>query len=109
VNKSELIKEVANRAGVSIREAKNIVEATLEVISEHLQSGEDVKLIGFGTFATKKRAPRTGVNPRTGQRIEIKSRTVPVFSPGAQLKAMANVEDPEKTDDPGEFIKKGEK
>lgn len=109
MNKSDLIKEVANRAGVSIKEAKKIVEATIEIISEHLKSGEDVKLIGFGTFATKRRASREGRNPRTGQPIEIKSRTVPVFSPGAQLKAMANVKDPEKTGDPGEFINKGKK
>ncbi|TMS91919.1 hypothetical protein CWB58_17115 [Pseudoalteromonas sp. S201] len=109
MNKSDIIKEVAERTGVPISEAKKVVEATLDVISEHLQAGEDVKLVGFGTFGTRKRASRTGVNPRTGQRIRIQSRTVPVFSPGSQLKAVASAGDSDETDDPGEFVTRGKK
>ncbi len=109
MNKSDIIKEVAERTGVPISEAKKIVEATLDVISEHLQAGEDVKLVGFGTFGIRKRAARTGVNPRTGHRIVIRSKTVPVFSPGSQLRAVASAADPDETDDPGEFITRGKK
>lgn len=55
MNKSEIIKEVAKRTGVPISEAKKIVEATLDIISEHVKLGEDVKLSGFGTFGTQRK------------------------------------------------------
>jgi DNA-binding protein HU-beta len=109
VNKSNIIKEVAERTGVPISEAKKIVEATLDVISEHLKAGEDVRLAGFGTFGIRKRRARAGFNPRTRQRIEIGAKTVAVFSPGSQLKAVASAGDQGETDDPGEFITKGKK
>ena len=82
---------------------------TLSIIAEHLESGDSVKLLGFGTFSVKRRAARVGVNPRTGQRVEIKSAKVPHFAPGSQLKAVTSGRKGDKTDDPGEFVREGKK
>lgn len=109
MNKSELIREVAKRSNVPIDEARKIVEATLEVIAEHLGSGDDVKLLGFGTFKTRLRATRARINPRTGRIVKARTKRVPDFSPGEKLRAVASSKDSDKTDDPGEFISKGKK
>ncbi|MBA6408720.1 HU family DNA-binding protein [Pseudoalteromonas sp. 5Ae-yellow] len=106
MNKSDIIKEVAHRTGVSIEQAKLIVEATFNVIAEHIKDGDKVNLVGFGTFSSKARAARVGRNPKTGQRITISPKHVPVFTAGKTLKQSVASADPDSdtTDDPGEFV-----
>jgi DNA-binding protein HU-beta len=86
MNKPELVKAIAEKAGLKKKEAEAALAAFLEVTEEALKKGDKVTLIGFGTFATRKRAKRTGVNPRTGKKIKIPAKTVPYFKPGKKLK-----------------------
>lgn len=86
MNKTELIQAVTEKADVSKKEATKIVEATFESITEALQNGEKIQLIGFGTFEVRERAARKGRNPRTKEDIEIPASKVPAFKPGKALK-----------------------
>jgi DNA-binding protein HU-beta len=86
MNKAELITSVADKAGITKKDAGAALEATLETITETLANGEDVQFIGFGTFSTSKRAARDGVNPSTGAKIRIAETTVAKFKVGAKLK-----------------------
>jgi DNA-binding protein HU-beta len=87
VNKSEFIDQVANQSGLSKGEAGKAVEAVLGVIQETLKRGGDVNFTGFGKFSVADRGARQGVNPQTGQRIQIAASRVPRFSAGASLKS----------------------
>ncbi|WP_198010937.1 HU family DNA-binding protein [Exiguobacterium aurantiacum] len=86
MNKTELINAVVEKADVSKKDATKIVEATFESITEALQSGEKIQLIGFGTFEVRERAARKGRNPRTKEDIEIPASKVPAFKAGKALK-----------------------
>ena len=86
MNKAELIATVADKAGLTKKDAGAALEATLETITETLSSGDSVAFIGFGTFSTSKRAAREGVNPSTGAKIQIAESTVAKFKVGAKLK-----------------------
>ncbi|MCA0980049.1 MULTISPECIES: HU family DNA-binding protein [Exiguobacterium] len=86
MNKTELIQAVAEKANVSKKEATVVVEATFESITEALQNGEKIQLIGFGTFEVRERAARKGRNPRTKEDIEIPASKVPAFKAGKALK-----------------------
>ncbi len=86
MNKSELIAAVADKAGLTKKDAGTAIEATLETITETLSGGENVAFIGFGTFSTSKRAAREGINPSTGAKIQIAESTVAKFKVGAKLK-----------------------
>lgn len=90
VNKSELIDAVAASAGVSKSQAQKTIDATFETIETALQKGDDVRLVGFGTFSVAKRAATEGRNPRTGEKIKIPARKQPKFSAGKQLKEAVN-------------------
>lgn len=118
MNKSELIREVAKEANVSISEARKIVEATLRVITASLKAGEEVDLTGFGRFSVSankefkrqySRAPKVQRSGRPSARTTGKSGRLPVFSPSQQLRVHTKDKDPDKTNDPGEFIHKGKK
>ena len=85
MNKTELVKKIAEKAQVSQVEAKTVLEATLESVKEALQAGDAVQLIGFGTFSVAERAARTGKNPRTGEQIKIAAKKVAKFKAGAGL------------------------
>ena len=85
MNKTELVKKIAEKSEVSQVEAKAVLEATLESIKEALQGGDAVQLIGFGTFSVAERAARTGKNPRTGEQIKIAAKKVAKFKAGAGL------------------------
>ena len=88
MTKSEFIEQVANRTGLSKRDAGNAVEAVLGTISDTLKSGGDVTFTGFGKFSVQARKARTGVNPRNpSQKVTIPASKVPKFSAGSQLKA----------------------
>lgn len=90
MNKSELINEIATTADISKAKASLALDATLASITEAMQRGESVSLVGFGTFATKERAARTGRNPQTGEPLEIAAATLPAFTPGKGLKEAVN-------------------
>ena len=90
MTKSELIDAIAAGADLSKAAAGKALEATLAAITKALEHGDSVSLIGFGTFAVKARASRTGRNPRTGQTIQIKAANVPSFKAGKALKDSVN-------------------
>lgn len=87
MNKTELIGAVAEKAGLSKKDADKAVNAVLDVITESLKAGDSVQLIGFGTFKVNERAERAGVNLRTKEAITIPAAKVPSFKAGAALKA----------------------
>ena len=86
MNKTELVAAVADKAGLSKKDAEAAVKATFDAITAALKKGNKVQLIGFGTFEVRKRAARTGRNPQTGKEIKIKASKVPAFKAGAALK-----------------------
>ena len=86
MNKSELIAKVAETTGMSKKDATQAVEAVFDAISQALQSGEKVQLVGFGNFEVRERNARKGRNPQTGEEIDIPASKVPAFKPGKALK-----------------------
>jgi len=86
MNKSDLVKGVAEKAGLSSRQAAAAVEAVFNTVRDALAKGEEVSIMGFGSFAVRSREARQGVNPRTGERIQIPASKSPVFSPGKGLR-----------------------
>lgn len=86
MNKVELIKKIAAESELSQKDAKAVLEATLETIKETLVKGEKVQLMGFGNFEVRERAARKGRNPQTGKEIEIPATKVPAFKAGKALK-----------------------
>jgi len=90
VNKTELIEHIALHADISKAAAARALEATIGAVKTTLNAGGAVSLVGFGTFAVGKRAPRLGRNPRTGAAIKIKAAKVPKFRPGKALKDALN-------------------
>ena len=85
MNKSELIDQIAAKAGLTKVDAKKALDATTEVIKEALVAGDKVALIGFGTFSVGVRAAREGINPRDKVKIQIPEKKVAKFKAGAEL------------------------
>lgn len=90
MNKSQLIELVAEKTGSTKVNAEIILDATLDTITKALQNGEEVKLVGFGTFTKLARKSREGRNPKTGASVKIPSTYVAKFKPGKDLKAALN-------------------
>jgi DNA-binding protein HU-beta len=90
VNKSELIEVIAKQSEISKAAAGRALDAAIVAIKQSLKKGNDVTLVGFGTFSVGKRAARAGRNPRTGATIKIKAAKVPKFRPGKALKDAVN-------------------
>ena len=90
MNKTELIAAVAEKAGMSKKDAEKAVSAFVETVSAEMAAGGKVQLIGFGSFETKNRPARTARNPRDGKTIEVPAATVPVFKAGKALKEQVN-------------------
>ncbi len=86
MNKPELVNAVAKNADLTKKDAAAAVDAVLAIIQAKLVDGEDVQMIGFGTFLTRDRAARKGRNLQTGDEIEIEATTIPAFKPGKELK-----------------------
>jgi DNA-binding protein HU-beta len=86
MNKAELADSVAEAADLSKAAAARAVDAVVSAVAKALKAGDSVTLVGFGTFSVRKRAARTGRNPRTGQAIKIAASATPVFKPGKSLK-----------------------
>ena len=88
MNKEELVQEVAKKAGVSQKEAGEVIAAWIDTVEKTVSKGKKVTLVGFGTFEARKRAARTGRNPQTGKEIKIPAKTVPAFSAGKKFKSI---------------------
>ncbi|ALG61587.1 HU family DNA-binding protein [Citromicrobium bathyomarinum] len=90
MNKNELIGTVAESCGLSKSDASNAVEGVFDAIQKALANGDEVRLVGFGTFSVAKRKASTGRNPRTGEPMEIKASNQPKFKAGKGLKDAVN-------------------
>lgn len=86
MNKTELVAAIAAKAEISKKDADKAVAALVDVVTAALKKGEDVTLIGFGSFKVTESAAREGINPRTGEKIKIAASKRPVFKAGAALK-----------------------
>ncbi len=86
MNKTELVAAIAEKAGVSKKDAEKALGAFIDTVGETLKKGEKIQLVGFGTFETRERAAREGKNPQTGAKIKIAACTVPAFKAGKALK-----------------------
>ena len=90
MNKSELIDAVAEAAGLSKADSTRALDAVLGAITESLKNGDQVSIVGFGSYLVRKRSARTGRNPQTGAEIKIAAANVPAFKPGKALKDAVN-------------------
>jgi DNA-binding protein HU-beta len=90
MNKAEFVTSVADAAGITKADAAKAVEAVIAVVEKALKKGDPVSIIGFGTFSVRRRAARTGRNPRTGAALKIKASKVPAFKAGKALKEAIN-------------------
>lgn len=90
LTKTGLIEKVADKADLSKKDAGEAIEAVLWVIENELKIGSDVNITGFGKFSVSERAARTGVNPRTGEKMQIAAARVPRFTAGSKLKDLVN-------------------
>ena len=90
MNKTELIAEIACKAGLSKKDAEKALNATVDTVSAALAAGDKVQLVGFGTFAVTERPAREGINPATRQKITIAAKKVAKFKAGAELDSQVN-------------------
>ncbi len=90
MNKTELVAAVAEKTGLTKKDAEKALAAVVETVKEVVAKKEKVQLIGFGTFEARKRNARTGKNPQTGKAIKIAAATVPAFKAGKAFKEMVN-------------------
>jgi DNA-binding protein HU-beta len=90
VNKQDLVSKVADKAGFTKADAGRAADAVLDAITMALKSGDEVRLVGFGTFCVTKRAASEGRNPRTGEKIKIPASRQPKFKAGKGLKEAVN-------------------
>ncbi|AYF43435.1 MULTISPECIES: HU family DNA-binding protein [Halobacteriovorax] len=91
MNRKELVEAILKNKELkhlTKKDADTFVSTTLETIKKAVKKGDDVSLIGFGTFTKVRRAARTGINPATGEKIKIKAKTLPKFKPGKAWKEM---------------------
>jgi len=90
MNRKELIDALAAKTDSTKADAERNIAALIEIITATLKKGDNIALVGFGTFEVRKRAARTGRNPATGAELKIKASKVPAFKAGAPLKAAVN-------------------
>lgn len=86
MNKAELIEVIASEIKLTKAQTERMLDVTLEVIKKTVKKGDEVKLVGFGTFTKAKRKARMGRNPQTGKSIKIPAASYPKFRPGAEFK-----------------------
>lgn len=90
MNKSQLVDKIAADANISKAAAGRALDAIIGLVTDSLKGGDDVALVGFGTFTVRERAARTGRNPQTGKEIKIAAAKVPAFRAGKGLKDAVN-------------------
>ncbi|WGM03593.1 HU family DNA-binding protein [Arsenophonus nasoniae] len=86
MNKTEVINQIAEKAGLTKKDSEKALNALIETVTEALKAGDEVQLVGFGSFQVKQRAAREGRNPQTGKVIQIAAANVPSFKAGKTLK-----------------------
>lgn len=86
MNKNELVKSIADKANLKVSDTEKLVNSFIDTVSGELKRKGKVTLVGFGTFCISHRKQRIGVNPKTGEKLTIKAKDVPVFKPGKALK-----------------------
>ncbi len=86
MNKNELIRAIANNAGITLKDASCSLENVLTAITNGLKAGEKIQISGFGTFELKSKDARDGINPKTGEKIKIPASKMPVFKFGKAYK-----------------------
>ena len=91
MNKADLVAKVAEKSGVTQKDAEKAVAGIFAAVQEALAAGDKVQVLGFGTFEVKERAARTGRNPQTGEELQIAASKNPSFKPGKALKEAVNV------------------
>lgn len=90
MNKAQLVQAISDQTGIPKNQAEDVLDCVLKNITKSLKKGEDVKLVGFGTFTKTKRKARSGRNPKNGETIKIPASFAPKFKPGTELKALLN-------------------
>jgi len=90
MNKSELIKNISDKSGLTQTDCAKALDALIYTISNSLKSGNDVRLVGFGTFGTTHKAATTAINPRTRQPVKVPARNVAKFKAGKTLQEIVN-------------------
>jgi len=90
MNKTDLIAKVAELTDLSKKDATKAVDAVFDAISDALQNGDKVQLVGFGNFEVRERQARKGRNPQTGEEIDIAASKMPAFKPGKSLKDLVS-------------------
>ncbi|MDR5615372.1 HU family DNA-binding protein [Arsenophonus sp.] len=90
MNKTEVINQIAEKADLTKKDSEKALNAFIETVTEALKAGDDVQLVGFGSFQVKQRAAREGRNPQTGKALKIAATNVPSFKAGKTLKEAVN-------------------
>ncbi len=79
MNKNELIRAVANKAGITLKDAGLFFDAVIDSITDGLNAGEKIQISGFGSYELKKKSERDGINPKTGEKIKVSATKIPAF------------------------------
>ena len=90
MNRTELVAAMAEKSQLSKKDAESALKAFIDVVSEEMQKGEKIQLVGFGTFEVSERAAREGRNPKSGEVMNIPASKSPKFKPGKALKDKVN-------------------
>lgn len=90
MNKAELVEKVAQETALSKTQSESVIDAVFDIIAKAVSAGDEVKLVGFGSFLRANRKARTGRNPKTGARVEIPESIVPKFKPGKDFRNLCN-------------------
>jgi DNA-binding protein HU-beta len=88
MNKAELIEKLSKDVALTKADTERVLDAFIETVRSSVKKGDEVKLVGFGTFTKSKRKARTGRNPQTGKAIKIPAAWYPKFRPGSEFKSM---------------------
>ena len=92
MTKADIVEKIYEKVGFSKKESAELVEAVFDIIKSTLESGDKIKIAGFGNFVVKEKADRRGRNPQTGQEITISARKILTFKPSQVLKVSLNKE-----------------
>ncbi len=90
MTKADLIEEVSRLAELTRKDSEMIVETVFDSIVRSLRAGDKIEIRGFGSFRTRQRKPRVGRNPKTGERVDVPSKTIPFFKPSKELRDSVN-------------------
>ena len=90
LNKAQLIKEMSKEMETTRADAERFLDCFIDTVQKQVKEGQNVKLVGFGTFTKSKRKEKMGRNPQTGQEIKIPAAWVPKFRPGSEFKSLCN-------------------